>query len=148
MVAEPVKIAPLVRVLEPMVPPLTVIASATSLSAQGLAVFTQFPVIVSFWEREAGPPAPQSREMKTSSVPEAAKAKWAGLNDREATLMSWKTPVSLTSRLAEADDPAALGTQLKVPPFHCKTLLPVQAVSPPLKYWEAEVIPNDPVPMT
>src|SRR4030042_1352742 len=40
-----------------------VMSSATSLSAQGNAVFTQLPVRVSSWEREAGPPAPQSMPM-------------------------------------------------------------------------------------
>jgi len=71
--AEPVKVAPDERVLEPMVPPLRVKASTTSLSAHGLVVLTQLPVMVSSCEREAGPPAPQSRLMTVSVVPLAVR---------------------------------------------------------------------------
>src|SRR3989344_734868 len=54
----------------------------------------QKPLTVSFWEREAGPPAPQSSEMVTSLEPEASKAKWAGLKEILATVVSL-TPDSL-----------------------------------------------------
>src|SRR3989338_9386553 len=60
-------------------------------------VNTQKPVTVSFWDKDAGPPAPQSSLIRTSAVPEANKAKWAGSKEREVTGAILSTPVSFTA---------------------------------------------------
>ena len=75
--------------------------SATSLSAQGLSVLTQLPVIDSFWDSEAGPPFPQSREMEASWYWELKlMAKWAPLNDTDDLLVKPPENPSLMPRFA------------------------------------------------
>src|SRR3989344_693778 len=70
---EPAKELEPVLVVETMVR-----SSAVSLSAQGLVVLTQLPVMVSASDREAGPPAPQSSRTMDSVVPEAVREKAPG----------------------------------------------------------------------
>src|SRR3989344_331922 len=130
MVALPVNVAPELRVLEPMVPPLMVMASATSLSAHGLAVFTQSAEIVSACESDAGPPVPQSSRTITSSELEAERAKWAGSKEREATWASENTPVSFTCRYPPAPPLVSVSVpQEKVPFVTSQRSFEVAAVS-------------------
>src|SRR3989338_263881 len=123
--------------LEPMVPPDTVRASMTSLSAQGLSVLTQLPVMVSSWDKEAGPPAPQSKVIFTSVVPEAVILKAPPSKDREAIEFNFTPPSrSLISRLAIVVL-VSVSVSRSVPQEKCpafQTNLPVVAIqvcSPP-----------------
>ena len=101
------------RVFELIVPPFKVRASATSLSAQGLAVLTQLPDIVSFSDNEAGPPVPQSSLTIDSGVLKET-LKWAAAKDKEAVLLK-EEPVSLTWIYPVLAAPPISRAQEKVP---------------------------------
>ena len=49
---------------------------------------SQRPVTASFWEREAGPPLPQSRLIVTSAEPEAAMVNLPASKESEEVLVS------------------------------------------------------------
>ena len=118
------------RVFELIVPPFKVRASATSLSAQGLAVLTQLPDIVSFSDNEAGPPVPQSSLTIDSGVLKET-LKWAAAKDKEAVLLK-EEPVSLTWIYPVLAAPPISRAQEKVPveEFQRSLFEPTQLVRP------------------
>ena len=66
----------------------------------------QRPDTVSACERDAGPPAPQSRE-RDAVVPEMGRSKCAVLKEREPMLVNTPVYPSRTSMVLEPPEPAS-----------------------------------------
>src|SRR3989338_7444765 len=114
--------------LEPVLVVETMVRSSdTSLSAQGLVVLTQLPVMVSASESEAGPPAPQSRLMMDSVVPLAVRVNLPGLKFRMVAAARLVAPPS--SVLIKPVSVSVSVPQLNLPEVVSQSNLLVVAVS-------------------